>query len=112
MRGNVLGYDAEQEALLLLLLKLESEGGLDTSPLVQEASPHVDVGDVSEEPADNVDAGVEDDVCAELLPVVGAGPVLLRPVLVLLVDDVVGGGGGADRQHGDAHLQLALVSSK
>ena len=101
-RCNVLGNDAQEQTLLLLLLKLESEGGLNAAPLVKEASAHVDVGDVSKQPAHEVDARVEDDICPELLVIVGPRPVALLPGLKLTVDDVVGGGRGADSQHRDA----------
>ena len=101
-RCDVLGNDAQKQTLLLLLLELEPEGGLDAAPLVEEASPHVDVGHVSEQPAHQVDARVEDDVRPELLVVVGPRPVALSPGLELVVDDVVGGGRGAYCQHRDA----------
>ena len=97
----MLWNDAQEQTLLLLLLKLESEGGLDAAPLIKEASAHVDVGDVSEQPAHEVDARMEDDVRPELLVIIGPRPVALLPRLELTVDDVVGGGGGADSQYGD-----------
>ena len=100
-RCDVLGNDTQEKTLLLLFLKLEPECGLDASPLVKEASPHVDVGHVSEQPAHDVNARVEDDVRPELLVVVGPRPVALFPRIELAVDDVVGGSRGADGQHGD-----------
>lgn len=100
-RCDVLGNDTQEQTLLLLFLKLEPECGLDAAPLVQKASPHVDVCHVSEQPAHDVDARVEDDVRPELLVVVGPRPVTLLPRLELVVDDVVGGSRGADGQHRD-----------
>ena len=71
VRCNMLWNDAQEQTLLLLLLKLESEGGLDAAPLVKEASAHVDVGDVSQQPAHEVDTRMEDDVRPELLVIIG-----------------------------------------
>ena len=65
---------------LLLLLIFEPEGCLDAASLVQESSPHVDVDDIPDEPADKVDAEVVDNVRRQLGCVV---------VLVKLGVDVV-----------------------
>ena len=81
----------------MLLLIFESESCLDAASLVEESSPHVDVTDVPEVPACQVDTQVEDDICHQLLGV--PRPLLIQVhVLVLVVDDVVGDDGG---HHGE-----------
>ena len=52
---------------LLLLLVLELERGLDAAALVEKAAPHVDLADVAEVKADEVERQVEDEVCEVLL---------------------------------------------
>ena len=70
---------------LLLLLVFEPECCLDATSLVQESSPHVDIADVPEVPACEVDTQVEDDVCHQLL---GVSWAIALKVLVVVGDDV------------------------
>ena len=113
------GDDAEEQALLklkvetaracldphlLLLLILEPECCLDAASLVQESSPHVDIADVPEVPASQVDAEVEHDVRHQLL---GVPRPLALHILELVIDVVVGDDGGHDGDGGHEYSDTA-----
>ena len=51
----------------MLFLVFEFEGGVDAAALVQESSPHVDLSDVADVEADEVQRRVEHDVGNQLL---------------------------------------------
>ena len=56
-------------AHLLLLLVLEAEGCLNTSSLVQEAPPHIDVTDISHVPPNHIDTDMKYHVCCHLVTI-------------------------------------------
>jgi hypothetical protein len=58
--------DKENKNYLLFFFVFEFEGGIDASSFVEKAAAHVDLADVADVEADEVEGSVEDDVGKQL----------------------------------------------
>ena len=103
--SNMFGNDAQKQSFFLLLLILQSEGCLYTSTFVKEASSHVDIRDISNVEANNIDTEMEDDVGTKLSPILSPNKLwsICSLSTVLVIDKIVGGGWCTDSQHWHTH---------